>query len=149
LLAQGLTRVRRLIQVPAVRSWGLRIAAMALLIAAASFASVALYHRHGSTQNSPEDAPAAAKKTVPAPATITVVVERGQTLEQISRQHLGRFDSKLLKEILSLNPGLQDPNRIEVGDRILLPGGPLRPELSRRSRATKGDRKPNPPTGLP
>jgi type II secretory pathway predicted ATPase ExeA len=148
-LDPGPAWVRRLTQAPALRSWAFRIAAMALLIAAASFVSVALYHRHGSTQNSPEDASAAAKKAVPAPGTITVVVEPGQTLDQISRQHLGRFDSKLLKEILRLNPGLRDPNRIEVGDRILLPGGPFRPELSRRSRATKGDRRPNPPTGPP
>jgi type II secretory pathway predicted ATPase ExeA len=53
--------------------------------------------------------------------TITVVVKPHQTLQRICREQLGRYDNKLIKEILVLNPGIHDPNRIRVGDRIQLP----------------------------
>src|SRR2546427_2912067 len=53
--------------------------------------------------------------------SFVVVVEPKQTLRQISLRYLGRFDSKLVEEIRQLNPGITDPNQIEIGQRIRLP----------------------------
>ena len=70
----------------------------------------------------PENASQSPAPTLaPGIQTITVVVERNQTLDGISRQYFGESDSKLLREILRLNPDLRNPNRIEVGRRIVLP----------------------------
>lgn len=52
---------------------------------------------------------------------LTVVAGPGQTLEQISRAYIGRFDAQLLNEILSLNPSIKDPNHLEAGQLIRLP----------------------------
>lgn len=58
---------------------------------------------------------------------LTVVAGRGQTIEQISRAYIGRFDSQLLAQILALNPSIKDPNHLEPGQliRIPLPPGAL------------------------
>jgi LysM repeat protein len=50
-----------------------------------------------------------------------VVVEAGQTLQQISLLYLGRYSTEIVQQIQSLNPQLLDPNRIEVGQQIRLP----------------------------
>ena len=50
-----------------------------------------------------------------------VVVEAGQTLQQISLRYLGRYSTETVQQIQSLNPQLLDPNRIEVGQQIRLP----------------------------
>ena len=52
---------------------------------------------------------------------LTVVAGPGQTLEQISRAYVGRFDPQLLDEIRKLNPSLTDPNHLEPGQLIRLP----------------------------
>jgi general secretion pathway protein A len=52
---------------------------------------------------------------------LTVVAGPGQTLEQISRAYIGHFDAQLLKDILTLNPTLRDPNHLEAGQLLLLP----------------------------
>jgi type II secretory pathway predicted ATPase ExeA len=52
---------------------------------------------------------------------LSLVVEKGTTLRHISLQNLGRFDSQSLAAILSLNPEITDPDRIEAGQRIRLP----------------------------
>lgn len=52
---------------------------------------------------------------------LTIVVKPHQTLRHICLRYVGRFDSKVLEEILELNPQLTDPNRIEVGQRLRLP----------------------------
>jgi type II secretory pathway predicted ATPase ExeA len=105
--------------------WGLAAALTALLIALAGLVSISLSgNRNGPESAAPVQAPQAeAGERAPASAlgTITVVVEQRQTLQGISQQNLGGFDPKLLQEILQLNPDLHDPNRIEVGQRIVLP----------------------------
>jgi general secretion pathway protein A len=50
-----------------------------------------------------------------------VVVEGGQTLQQISLLYLGRYSTQIVQQIRSLNPQVLDPNRIEVGQQIRLP----------------------------
>jgi len=42
-------------------------------------------------------------------------------LEKISRRYLGQCNPKLIEEILRLNPGLRDPHRLKIGQRIRLP----------------------------
>lgn len=53
-----------------------------------------------------------------------VTVESNQTLQDIALKYLGDFDSKLLHQVLALNPRLTDPDHIETGQRIRLPGPP-------------------------
>jgi type II secretory pathway predicted ATPase ExeA len=109
--------------------WGFGAAVAALVIALAGMASISFSDRHTWLQSiapvesaKPENASQSLAPTLaPGIQTITVVVERNQTLDGISRQYLGGSDSKLLREILRLNPNLRHPNRIEVGQRIVLP----------------------------
>ena len=109
--------------------WGFGAAVAALVIALAGVASISFSDRHTWLQSiapaesaKPENASQSLALTLaPGIQTITVVVERNQTLDGISRQYFGGSDSKLLREILRLNPDLRNPNRIEVGQRVVLP----------------------------
>ncbi|PYV06668.1 MAG: hypothetical protein DMG26_02590 [Acidobacteria bacterium] len=109
--------------------WGFGAAVAALVIALAGVASISFSDRHAWLQSiapvesaMPENASQSPAPTLaPGIQTITVVVERNQTLDGISRQYFGGSDSKLLREILRLNPDLRNPNRIEVGQRVVLP----------------------------
>jgi len=128
--------------------WGLGAAVAALVIALAGLASISFSDRHTWLQSiapvesaMPENASQSLAPTLaPGIQTITVVVEQNQTLDGISRQYLGGSDSKLLREILRLNPDLRNPNRIEVGQRIVLPRPARAGELYRSaSHAAKPD----------
>jgi general secretion pathway protein A len=48
-------------------------------------------------------------------------VQPGQTLYQISVQHLGRYNHDALSQFRELNPWLTDPDHIESGRKILIP----------------------------
>jgi hypothetical protein len=69
-----------------------------------------------------------------------ITVQSHQTLEDISVQYLGGFDLERLHKILALNPGLTDPNHIEIGQEILLPGTPPAPAI-KPAMAPTGERK--------
>jgi general secretion pathway protein A len=53
-----------------------------------------------------------------------ITVGPRQTLGGIAVEHLGGFDKKRLQLIRALNPGMTDPNLIQPGQKILLPGPP-------------------------
>ena len=59
---------------------------------------------------------------------LTVIVRPQQSLKDLSLLYAGHFDTDLLEEIRTLNPGLKDPDHLEVGQliRIPLPPGTLR-----------------------
>jgi len=59
---------------------------------------------------------------------LTVAAGAQQSLKDLSMRYAGRFDGNLEKQIISLNPGLRDPNHLEAGQliRIPLPPGALR-----------------------
>jgi type II secretory pathway predicted ATPase ExeA len=57
----------------------------------------------------------------PEPDSIVVTVAPKQTLRALSLRYLGDFGARRLEQIELLNPGL-DPNQIEVGQHIRLPG---------------------------
>lgn len=85
--------------------------------------------RTAAVQPSPATLPKSVEpKTDPVRATThpdrTIVVEPAQTLAQISRRYVGRYDSRLIAEIQALNPEMTDPNHLEVGQRIRLPQMP-------------------------
>jgi len=68
--------------------------------------------------------------TRPAPATdatgrLTYAMARGDTLYS-----LARWSRVSLPALLAANPGI-NPQRIEIGDTIRLPGGAARPQLAR------------------
>jgi type II secretory pathway predicted ATPase ExeA len=65
-----------------------------------------------------------ATETAPNSAPFAITVEPDQTLQDISEQYLGGFDIDRLHQIQALNPKLTDPDHIEVGQKIWLPGPP-------------------------
>jgi len=62
----------------------------------------------------------------PAPDTkpIQITVEPDQKLQDISVQYLGGYNLYRLHQIQALNPKLTDPDHIEAGQKIWLPGPP-------------------------
>jgi len=74
-------------------------------------------------------APAPAAEPVPdsdppkqaAPERELVVVAPHQTLTDISKLHLGEYNAAVLAKLRELNPGLGDPDHLEVGQQIRLP----------------------------
>jgi nucleoid-associated protein YgaU len=64
--------------------------------------------------------PPAAAHQVAAAARV-VRVTRGDSLWKIAARHLG--DGSQWREIAAANPEIADPNRIQVGQQIRLPGG--------------------------
>jgi hypothetical protein len=72
------------------------------------------------------------------PAVI-VELKPARTLCRICLERFGRFDRELVQQIRARNPRVTNPNHIEVGQRIVLPGG---------IRKSAGTYSPN-PTGGP
>ena len=64
--------------------------------------------------------------TEPAPNTapFKITVKPDQGLQEISIQYLGGYDLQRLHQIQALNPKLTDPDYIEAGQKIWLPGPP-------------------------
>ena len=52
---------------------------------------------------------------------VSIVVEKGTTLRQLSLKYLGRYDHATMLEICKLNPAITDPARIAAGQRLRLP----------------------------
>ena len=63
----------------------------------------------------------------PSSAPFAVTVKADQTLQDVSEQYLGGYDTQLLLRIQALNPKLTNPDHIEVGQKIWLPGPPSGP----------------------
>ena len=68
-----------------------------------------------------------ANETAPDSPPFAITVKPDQTLQDISEQYLGGFDIQRLNKIQALNPKLTDPDHIEVGQKIWLPGPPSAP----------------------
>jgi type II secretory pathway predicted ATPase ExeA len=83
------------------------------------------------TPAAPEVAPPPAPAAQPAPRSDPpkpalprrdlVVVEPHQTLTDISNLYLGEYNAAVLARLRELNPGLGDPDHLEVGQKIRLP----------------------------
>jgi type II secretory pathway predicted ATPase ExeA len=59
---------------------------------------------------------------------LTVAAGPQQSLRELSIRYVGRYDSELARQIVSLNPGLKDPDHLEAGQliRIPLPPGAMK-----------------------
>ena len=55
-----------------------------------------------------------------ADGTVVVIVQPNDDLRQICLRHFGRYDTEVLHEIREFNPEISDPDRITVGQRIIL-----------------------------
>jgi general secretion pathway protein A len=55
-----------------------------------------------------------------ADGTTVVIVQPNDDLRQICLRHFGRYDTEVLHEIRKFNPEISDPDRITVGQRIIL-----------------------------
>ncbi|MDR3413487.1 MAG: AAA family ATPase [Formivibrio sp.] len=64
--------------------------------------------------------------TEPAASTepFAITVEAHQKLKDISARYLGGYDLHRLHQIQALNPKLTDPDHIEIGQKLRLPGPP-------------------------
>jgi type II secretory pathway predicted ATPase ExeA len=69
-----------------------------------------------------------------------ITVQPNQRLQDISVQYLGGFDLQRLHQIQALNPKLNDPDHIEAGQKIWLPGAPPMP-LTKNAMPPAGERK--------
>jgi general secretion pathway protein A len=58
----------------------------------------------------------------PTDAPFEVRVEANQSVGSIARQYLGEFNAERLRQIRALNPSLTNPDHVEVGQTVLLPG---------------------------
>jgi general secretion pathway protein A len=66
--------------------------------------------------------------------TTAVIVQPNDDLRQICLHHLGSYNARVLREIRELNPWLSDPDRITVGQSIVLPASAaVRTNVSRSS----------------
>jgi general secretion pathway protein A len=72
-------------------------------------------------------------------APFAITVKPDQTLQDISEQYLGGYDIQRVHRIQALNPKLTDPDHIEVGQKILLPGAPSGP-VERGATPRSGER---------
>jgi general secretion pathway protein A len=81
-----------------------------------------------------------AQEISPKAATISVRVEPGDTLRQISLRHLGRYSSRIVQQIQALNPELLDPNHIEPGQQLRLPADSSLPTRSEKDPRARADR---------
>ena len=68
-----------------------------------------------------------ASETALNTAPFAITVEPDQRLQDISERYLGGYDLQRLHQIQSLNPKLTNPDHIEVGQKIWLPGPPPAP----------------------
>lgn len=69
-----------------------------------------------------QPAPSAATKSYKARTPKSIRVAPGETLEAIAIRNLGNYDEAVLRKIQALNPRLKNPNHIESGRTIRLPG---------------------------
>jgi hypothetical protein len=53
--------------------------------------------------------------------SFTYVIQANDTLRDLCMSMLGRYDNNVLNKIRELNPGLKNPNLLEVGQEIRLP----------------------------
>jgi nucleoid-associated protein YgaU len=74
-----------------------------------------------------------------SPQLRTHIVGPNDSLGDISVRYLGKFDGKLLQEILVLNDDVKDPNHIEVGQRIRLPQAVSNPDSERSAANAERD----------
>jgi nucleoid-associated protein YgaU len=68
---------------------------------------------------------------------IIVTVKPGDSLWKFAATHLG--DGRRWQELLSLNPGLRDPNLIEAGTRIVVPASVAPPRAPTKYSVRHGD----------
>ena len=90
----------------------------------ATVATVSAASGHPTEPVSPPPLPGTHPAALPnqdSPQLPTHIVEPNDSLGDISVRYLGKFDARLLQEILVLNDDVKDPNHIEVGQRIRLP----------------------------
>jgi general secretion pathway protein A len=60
-------------------------------------------------------------------ASFEITVGPDQTLQAVCIQHLGEFDLRRLHQVEALNPRLTDPDHLEAGQKLRLPGIPEPP----------------------
>ena len=73
---------------------------------------------------------------VPKKMPFEVTVEPHQSLQEIAVKYLGGFDRMRLRQIEALNPTLKDPDHVEVGQKLWLPGNTVVPVARRESFST-------------
>ena len=60
---------------------------------------------------------------------VVVTIEYGQTLGEVSLEHLGQFNPEVTREIQKSNPEIRDPDLIIAGTQIRLPSPPVHADI--------------------
>jgi type II secretory pathway predicted ATPase ExeA len=107
-------------RVPRVGVWKSFVTAAALLVLAGGV-GVGVYRVFGVGGNLISSAPHE-DSTQPSNAPFAVRVQPNQSIGSIAKQYLGSFDEERLQQIKALNPWLTNPDRIQAGQELLLPG---------------------------
>jgi nucleoid-associated protein YgaU len=82
--------------------------------------------------------PPPARVAPSAPAKLTVItVQPGDSLWRLAAQRLG--SGRRWQELLSINPGLRDPNFIKVGSQLVLPASVAPPRTTTKYTVRNGD----------
>jgi type II secretory pathway predicted ATPase ExeA len=84
-------------------------------------ATIALRRASSSSHSASFAAPAVAPSSLPS--TVTITVKAGESLEKICTEHFASCTPNLLESILDLNPDIDDPDYIEIGQPIRIPAG--------------------------
>jgi hypothetical protein len=58
---------------------------------------------------------------VPRSQTRLIEVHKGESLSEICAQYFGEFRPAMLREIVTINSSIHDPNHIEAGQKIFVP----------------------------
>jgi hypothetical protein len=126
---------------------------VASLLGALAFSNLASSWSHGTAEArsldtkvhpSPLSTPSATStgkaigaEPTPKTAPFQITVEPDQRLRDIAIKYLGSFDLQRLHQIQALNSKLTDPNHIETGQKLWLPGPPAVPVANNeKSRAS-------------
>jgi len=94
-------------------------AALILLLAGVAFGAYRTFW--GGTFVKVDAAPHV-EASAPTDAPFEVSVQPNQSIGSIARQYLGDFNAERLRQIRALNPWMTNPDHVQVGQKVLLPG---------------------------
>ncbi|MFL5675249.1 MAG: LysM peptidoglycan-binding domain-containing protein [Chloroflexota bacterium] len=79
----------------------------------------------------PASAASASPTAIPAPTPVVYVIKKGDTLSKVAN----KFDVQL-EDLLAANPTITNPNKISLGQEIIIPTGSAAPSIAPTAKAT-------------
>ncbi|MFL5675888.1 MAG: LysM peptidoglycan-binding domain-containing protein, partial [Chloroflexota bacterium] len=79
----------------------------------------------------PASAASASPTAIPAPTPVVYVIKKGDTLSKVAN----KFDVQL-EDLLAANPTITNPNKISLGQEIIIPTGSAAPSIAPTAKPT-------------